>query len=154
MFVAADLSAAKLAFFGMAATVLPVFMLAISLQFRVQRVFGRGLGLRLDSARQRAVALVIAYSMVVLMAAGEIIPIGALYYDSNQGHKSAYVFAALAIETLFMFIGTVDGVVTQLRCAIGTKTATSQPKGFASPSTVQQPRRGLCQPSTMRREMV
>lgn len=111
----ADLSATRLAFFGTAATVLPVFMLAISLQFRVRRVFGRGIGLRLESPTQRTIALVVAYIMVVLMAVGEITAIGALYYDSNQGHKSAYVFAALAIGTLLVFIGTVDGVVTQMR---------------------------------------
>lgn len=128
----ASLSTIRVAFFGTAATVIPVFMIAIAVNFQADRVFSDLISRRPGKLEQAIVSSLV-YLLVVVMGAGELTAIGALFYGSNAGGKAGFVFVALIVGTVIVFIGTAQAVLARLKASYA---------GDPEPGAEQQTRGG------------
>src|SRR5690349_14389151 len=108
----AAMSASRIAFFATAATVLPILVLAIALQFRAGNVF---LGSTRDyfSPAARAVVVVLAWLSLSFLFAAELAAASALYYDHDG--NAEWVLVALLLGAVLFLFGSVDAVMAQMR---------------------------------------
>jgi hypothetical protein len=108
------LPASGIAFYAAAATVIPILMIAISVQYRADRVFRTGIPADSFGRFARPIALVLSFISIVIMATGEFTAFGALTADSAAGGKQTYVILAVSIGILLVALGTFEAVGRQI----------------------------------------
>jgi hypothetical protein len=97
------LTPSQIAFFATSATVIPVLLIAFSLQLRAEAVLRQWLSVRrLRKPTYYAIAVLVA-AIFVLDGSGEVLALGALADDQSAGVH--IVFSAAVLTTVFVIVG-------------------------------------------------